>query len=399
MREQPLVSVFIPYYNDEKFLRQSIESVLNQTYQNWELILFNHASTDNSRNIAHSYKDKRIKHIDAEENLGAGSGYNIKISLSEMRGKYLKLFCADDMLKSDCLEKLVNHLEKNPSKDICFSNMDYVDEQGISLNTTWYDDVPMADCCSDEKSTLLKFFHGYSHIAYPAALIKMDVIKNISLDTSLIMLFDVSLWVKLLINGAKIMFCPSSTIDYRISDNQMSSKVNLNKAVKIGNLELYQILDLYYQIKDVDLIKYLCPCEFAEMLSENDVKFIPFIISYYFASVWKNGCYKLFKDQQVAREIFGTTRLYYLLRNEEMSRQIKDKFNFGIKEFRDIYSWKGENEESIYHHILGKPVGKLSLIQMILFIPMRLFKGIWNIPNKIKKIINKENRKEQKYTV
>ena len=200
MKEQPLVSVFIPYYNDEKFLKQSIESVLNQTYQNWELILFNHASTDNSRNIAHSYNDKRIKHIDALENLGAGSGYNIKISLPEMKGEYVKLMCADDMLKSDCLEKLTNILEKNPDKDVCFANMDYVDVHGNFLHTTWYGNISMADCESDEKSTLLKFFHGYSHIAFPAALIKTDAIKGINLDTSLIMLFDVSLWVKLLIN-------------------------------------------------------------------------------------------------------------------------------------------------------------------------------------------------------
>ena len=55
MNEQPLVSVFIPYYNDEKYLSCAIDAVINQTYQNWELILFNHVSTDNSYKIAHSY--------------------------------------------------------------------------------------------------------------------------------------------------------------------------------------------------------------------------------------------------------------------------------------------------------------------------------------------------------
>ena len=71
---KPLVSVFIPYYNDEKFLKTSIESVLNNNYQDFELILLNHATKDSCREIAHSYNDDRIKHIDMSENLGGGSG-------------------------------------------------------------------------------------------------------------------------------------------------------------------------------------------------------------------------------------------------------------------------------------------------------------------------------------
>lgn len=74
MLNQPLVSVFLPYYNDEKFLEYSIKSVLEQSYENFELILLNHASTDSSYNIAHSFQDFRIKHVDMSINLGAGGG-------------------------------------------------------------------------------------------------------------------------------------------------------------------------------------------------------------------------------------------------------------------------------------------------------------------------------------
>ena len=68
------VSVLIPYYNDREFLRQSIESVLNQTYKDFELILVNHATTDDCREIAHSYNDDRIIHLDMDKNYGAGTG-------------------------------------------------------------------------------------------------------------------------------------------------------------------------------------------------------------------------------------------------------------------------------------------------------------------------------------
>ena len=61
------VSVLIPYYNDREFFRQSIESVLNQTYKDFELILVNHATTDDCREIAHSYNDDRIIHLDMDK--------------------------------------------------------------------------------------------------------------------------------------------------------------------------------------------------------------------------------------------------------------------------------------------------------------------------------------------
>ena len=102
MQSKPLVSIFLPYYNDKKFIKDAIEGVLNQTYQNWELFLFNHASTDGSRKIAHDFNDFRIKHIDANENLGAGSGLNSYNCLNLMNGKYIKFFCADDVMLSNC---------------------------------------------------------------------------------------------------------------------------------------------------------------------------------------------------------------------------------------------------------------------------------------------------------
>ncbi len=94
----PLVSVMIPYYNDEKFLNQSIDSVLAQSYDNLELILINHTCTDRSREIAHSYSDARIRHIDLEKNMGAGGSIIFQEFFIHAKGEYVKMFCADDIL-------------------------------------------------------------------------------------------------------------------------------------------------------------------------------------------------------------------------------------------------------------------------------------------------------------
>ena len=334
---QPLVSVFIPYYNDKDFLRDAIDAVFNQSYQNWELVLFNHASTDGSRDIAHSYNDSRIIHIDAKENLGAGSGYNLQISLQEMNGKYVKLLCADDMMKPDCLETLVDYMEKHPDKDIVAADMEYVSETKEQLNTKWSKEIKKVDFVSDEKKTLLKFFKGYSHIAYPSTMVKLDALKSIDLDASLIMLFDVWLWVNLLISGKKIGFVNKCVVDYRISDNQLSSVAN-PRAVKIGFFELFMLLESYYKIKDVDLIKYLVPSKYAKQLTKQDSDLIPFVLSCFFASVVKDDIIDFFKDQQNVREIFGNLKIYEIIQNRKMAAKIKEKFGFGIKDFRAIYS-------------------------------------------------------------
>lgn len=123
------VSILIPYYNDSDFLPLAIESILEQSFEDFELILINHASTDNSREIAHSYYDKRIIHIDTEKNYGAGTGINLKKFLKVATGEYTKLFCADDMLYKDGLKILVEYMEKHPEKDVAFGDVEFIDKK------------------------------------------------------------------------------------------------------------------------------------------------------------------------------------------------------------------------------------------------------------------------------
>ena len=223
--QNPLVSIFIPYYNDEAFIADAIKSCLSQTYQNWELFLFNHASTDGSRDIARSFDDPRIRHVDAAENLGAGSGYNLKITLPRMSGKYVKLFCADDVMKEDCLEKFVQYLENNPLTDIVFSDVEYFSKDkkllfrvvnGVSL-----------DRCGiglSELDLLKCFLYFHSYLPYSSSLIKRDKICDAYIDTTSVMLFDITLWCSLLINGCKIGYINAKTVLYRVSENQMMSE-------------------------------------------------------------------------------------------------------------------------------------------------------------------------------
>ena len=125
------VSIVIPVYNSEQFLAESIESVLNQTYKNIEIIAVNDGSTDNSLKILEQYSDKIT--ILSQENQGLASALNLGIA--KMSGKWFKWFSPDDILKTHAIEILVNQAKTLPENTIVYSNWEIIDENGKKLRS------------------------------------------------------------------------------------------------------------------------------------------------------------------------------------------------------------------------------------------------------------------------
>ena len=132
-----LVSIVLPIYNGEKYMRQSIESVINQTYKNWELIIIDECSSDNTPIIAKEYveKDKRIRYYRNETNLKLPRGLNRGFSLSN--GEYLTWTSDDNMFKPKAIEILIDRLLENKS-DFVFSSFSKInDNEEIIERITW----------------------------------------------------------------------------------------------------------------------------------------------------------------------------------------------------------------------------------------------------------------------
>ena len=123
MREDPLVSVITPVYNGEPFLAECMESVLKQTYTNFEYIVVNNSSTDRTLEIASSYaeKDGRIRVYSNDKFVGVIANHNIAFRLISGGSKYCKVVSADDWLIPTCLTRMVSHAEANPSVGIVCS--------------------------------------------------------------------------------------------------------------------------------------------------------------------------------------------------------------------------------------------------------------------------------------
>lgn len=113
MINEPLVSIITPLYNSEKFIAETIESVLAQTYENWEMIIVNDCSKDNGAKIVEEYikKDKRIKLFNNEKNMGVSFTRNRALDLSQ--GKYIAFLDSDDLWHKEKLKKQISFMENN----------------------------------------------------------------------------------------------------------------------------------------------------------------------------------------------------------------------------------------------------------------------------------------------
>jgi len=131
--ETPLVSIITPSYNSEKFIAETIRSVQRQTYTNWELLVVDDCSTDDTQQIVARFvnDDKRINFHQLEKNAGAGVARNVAIELSA--GRFIAFLDSDDLWKADKLEKQVDYLLTNQAP-FTFSFYECIDEAGNPLH-------------------------------------------------------------------------------------------------------------------------------------------------------------------------------------------------------------------------------------------------------------------------
>lgn len=128
-----LVTVVMPVYNADRFLREAVDSVVSQTYRNWELLILDDCSTDKSLQIAHEYEqmDCRIRVVESEHNSGVAKVRNRGIR--EAKGEYIAFLDSDDIWTPDKLEKQVE-LAKQANANVVYCSYDFLDENSVQIN-------------------------------------------------------------------------------------------------------------------------------------------------------------------------------------------------------------------------------------------------------------------------
>nr|WP_127080833.1 glycosyltransferase [Dulcicalothrix desertica] len=130
MNNQPKLSIGLPVYNGEKFLAFSLDSLLSQTFQDFELIISDNASTDRTQDICRAYiqKDQRIKYYRNHTNIGCARNFSRVFDLS--CGEYFKWASYDDLHDPTFLTKCIQILDNDPSVILCHSQTDFINEKG-----------------------------------------------------------------------------------------------------------------------------------------------------------------------------------------------------------------------------------------------------------------------------
>lgn len=148
IKYESLISIIIPFYNVEEFIYQSILSALNQDHQILELLLINDGSTDNSKNIAFSFQDSRIRYFE-QENKGVSAARNV--GLENMNGEYFCFLDADDVLPKNSLSARLNVFKKNPSLEFVDGTVNIYDTFMVNIHSIWTPDFkenPLEDLVS-----------------------------------------------------------------------------------------------------------------------------------------------------------------------------------------------------------------------------------------------------------
>ena len=212
----PKVSMVLPVYNGEKFLDKSISSALNQTFKDFEFIIINDGSTDNSLKIIKNYQDKRIILIKNKKNKGSVAAYNL--GLKNSKGKYIAICTQDDIFHPKRIEREFQYLEKHPHIFLVGSSAIYIDEHGKEIRRfRKYED-----------SKLLRWrLRKSNSIIFPSLMFRN---KDVSFDN----LHEYHLYYKLLKRGEKLINIPDFLVKYRVHSNAESifDKENQKKLSK-----------------------------------------------------------------------------------------------------------------------------------------------------------------------
>ena len=208
MANLPLVTVLLPTYNCELYVKDAVQSILKQTYSNFECIIIDDCSTDKTVEILKSFSDRRIKLIEKPKNSGYTNSLNYGLTIAQ--GKYIARMDGDDISLPTRFEKQVALFEANPKLVVCGSVFQIIDSDQVIFKPETHEDI---------KLELLKD----SAIGHPTAMLRASVLKahNISYDTSKEPAEDYDLWVRLLKYGVfyniqEILFL------YRIHEGQVS---------------------------------------------------------------------------------------------------------------------------------------------------------------------------------
>ncbi len=323
-----LVSIACRVYNAEDTIAKSIESVLAQTYSNWELIICDDNSTDSTQKIIKNYNDPRIKYYRNSKNIGIVGNLNKAISLCT--GEYISILDGDDFYFPKKLELQVRFLDENPDYGAVFS---YVNIKNLKAKKILN---PLINNPSETRALMLKkIFFTENFLAFPTEIFRREFI--IEFPESIIATGDCNFHISILFKS-KIKVLEIPLVDYSHNGESNTSTWITNELIDSENIYM---LKHFAKIPSVELFKEVFVGEYEKYGEPTENKDLPYFIARIAMGV-------------PHRNFSGLYLLQCLFEDNDYFRYIMDKFDISYKDYMDMRKSVGKGlNNSVKKKILG----------------------------------------------
>ena len=251
----PLVSILMPVFKTAPYLREAMDSMLCQTFQDYELIVLDDCSPDNAEEILDTYDDPRIVRYKGEKNVGLSNVLNVGIGMA--RGKYIARMDSDDISLPQRLQVQVEYLETHPDIDLVSVGMRLFGAK----EATWIREL------NPEKVKIEAMFH--SPVLHASSVWRKDAFEKQGLRfcQEMVPAEDYDLWVRAMLRGLKLVNLPEVLYEYRIHDAQATLQTD-KTAAKSREVQMAYLQEALPSLSDSNreaFPKKLWPVFFANL--------------------------------------------------------------------------------------------------------------------------------------
>lgn len=323
IRVNPTVTVILTSRNHDKFVGQAIQSVLDQTFQDFELIIVDDYSSDASWEIINKFKDERIRAFRNSQQMRGAVGINDSIAY-RANGKYIAIHHSDDIFLPDKLEKQVRFLNSQPEVGAVFGYAEIIDEDGNPFADTehFYYSIFSQQNCSRHEWLRHFFYHG-NCLCHPSVMVRKDCYSRVGLyDRRFGQIPDLDMWVRICLQYP-VHIIQEPLIKFRVLNNEVnSSGVKPEMQIRIV-FEMGKMLNNYLDIQTFDELVKIFP-EASKFGEDVERALIPYVVA------------MLALDHpkfHTAYGHFGINVLFSMLQDNITAQKLKDRFEFDYVDF------------------------------------------------------------------
>jgi predicted O-linked N-acetylglucosamine transferase (SPINDLY family)/GT2 family glycosyltransferase len=318
----PKVSVVLPTYNQERYISDAIESVLHQTYQDFEIIIVNDASSDQTVNGIQAYSDARIRLFSLEQNQGESAATNFGIQ--QAQGEWITILHSDDIFTPNKLEKQIDFITQNPQVAAVLSQVQIIDETGQVLLPGKH---PLQRVFAQPNRSRFQwlnyFFTKDNCLCQTSSMIRRQCYDKMGFyDLRFRQIPDFDFWVRFCLQY-DLHILPEPLIHYRVHDSNISG-IKPETLIR-HNLELTQILKHYRCPEVYQNFSAIFPDSPYNNQIRDDVSLAEFGLAI-----------QALRTQRSPHQSFGIDLLYQVFNDPEKAQKIQQFCNFSLSDLKKL---------------------------------------------------------------